>query len=453
MKNIKFGTSGFRGIVGDNWTKETISAIANAFGDIITRERKNPRIIIGFDNRFMGATFAQWFCDALPQSIAVTMFSIPTATPVIAYKVVANFDYGIMITASHNPHTYNGVKIILPGGKEAGDEFTSQIEQIIQQNNSTICRGGNLPPVETSDDYDYIERCLSLIDTKAIKTSSLRVLFNAMHGSSAPVITNLLDNLGIKYESMNTTPDPYFGGKVPAPYAHNLLDQCKRVVAEKFNLGFALDGDGDRVTFIDADGKTWDCNYLMAVFYKKFRGTLVKNHLSSNLASKLAELYGEKVIQTPVGFKFLGPALETSNGKIAAESTGIAFKNISLVKDGIFATVALIEVLALSGKTVGQLIQEIIEGTSFPTYYLEMAYTFKNKPNFEKQPQIDMDIKETIHFPDGIKICYTNGYWAAARLSGTEAVARLYVEMPNESTAKKVLANLEKHYSLHERQK
>ncbi|MCL2822328.1 MAG: hypothetical protein FWD86_03940 [Firmicutes bacterium] len=447
---IKFGTSGFRGIIGDNWTKQNIQKIGNAIAKLIQK----GKIVIGFDNRFMGKQSAHWLAQSLiSDSIDIKLFDHPVPTPLITYKTMHDFDYGIMITASHNPYYFNGIMINVKGGIEASDAFYKSIEDNIADEIKT----SEKKFLTISDTDDYTNKMLSLLDTNAIKSRKFKVLFNPMHGSSHDILLKSLKSLHINCDTINACPDPYFGSTLPAPYPHNLSAQSKQVCDGGYDFGFALDGDGDRFAFIDGDGKIYDCNYLMAALYyylynfKGQRGGLVKNYVSSNLAANLCQSYGQKVYQGAVGFKILGEMLSSTDAIVAGEGAGMAFKQVSLRKDGIFGTLATVDMLALSKKSIGQIIDQIILDTGFKTHLLEFAY--KSDLQAFDIPKFDIPLKDTIFFDNSIKFCFDGGYWAAVRKSGTEPVVRLYVEMPSQKKANEMIKHLEEFYALTERQK
>ena len=466
--DIKFGTSGFRGIIGDNWTKANIQKIGFAFKQMVRDANKNvgkiSQVIVGYDNRFMGKHSATWFCEAVAcDQIKVTVFNMPVPTPVIAYKTVTNFDYGIMFTASHNPYWYNGVKVFLKGGKDADDGFSGKLTKYL--NVKPQYSGHQIQ--YTDDVNDYIDKVASLLDVEKIKKSNIKVLFNAMHGSGAEIVKSLFKRLNIKYDIMCGEADAYFGGLVPAPYEHNLKAQSKRVVKDKFSFGFALDGDGDRVAFIDSNGEFYDCNKLLAVFYyyyveyKKRNGGVAKNFLSSNLTAKLCKKYGQQIYETRVGFKFLGPELEKTDALLAGEGQGIAFKDMSLTKDGILAGFLLVDVIVGLKKGIGKIVEEIIDLVHFPTCSMEYAYIYDQQARSAVEKKIlsegtelkfDQTIERIERHVDGVKIHFTGNYWCAARMSGTEPVVRFYTEMANEKEATAVIKRLEQIYDMRQRQ-
>jgi len=463
---IKFGTAGFRGIIGDNWTKENIQKIGFAFRKLV--EGKSVRIVIGYDNRFMGRESAIWFCEAAcGDTIRATFMNISVPTPFIAYKS-ATIGYGIMITASHNPYFYNGIKIF-HGGKEGDNEFTDGVEKHLDAK-YTVTKFDNLVEsgiITFSEDMDdYFEKIASQLDIKTIKASNTKILFNPMHGSGAIIARRLFEKMGVKFDIINENPDPMFGGRLPSPYPHMLVDMAAKVIKGKYHFGVAIDGDADRTTVIDADGKFYDCNYLSAAFYyyltqiKKQKGGAAKVFLATNLINKLCTKYGFDIHETPVGFKHLGKVMEKSDALIGAESGGMGFRTISLSKDAIATTAFLIDLVATMKKSIGEIVQELAVMVSFPSSFIEYAYPFdpidreallrrllSDKPKFE-QPVVKVDT-----YADGLKMIFENDYWCAARISGTESAVRIYTEMPNKTACDEVIKTLEQFYHLPERQK
>ena len=465
---IKFGTGGFRGVIGDNWTKANVQKIGFAFKHLVRESLKNVgkkvSIIVGYDNRFLGPQSARWFCEAVTcEQINVTIYSMSVPTPIIAFKTVEEYDYGIMFTASHNPYYYNGIKVMLKGGKDADDEFFGKLSKHLEVKPQYSTVEVN----STNDISDYVEKIISLLNVEKIKKSNMKVLFNSMHGSGTQIVETIFERLGIKYDTMCGEPDAWFGGMTPAPYKYNLKTQSKRVIKDKFSFGFALDGDGDRVAFIDADGKFYDCNYLLAVFYhyfieyKKMKGGVVKNFLSSNLTAKLCKKYGNSVYETRVGFKFLGAELAKTDALMAGEAGGIAFKEVSLSKDGILAAFLMIDVIVGMKKNIGKVVEEIIDLVGFPTHCMEYSYTYDEKIRSAVEKRIlsegadlkfDSKVARIERHVDGVKIHFVGDYWCAARMSGTEPVVRFTTEMPSEKEAEAVIKRLEQIYDLKQRQ-
>lgn len=470
-QKIKFGTSGFRGVIGDDCTKESMQRIGIAFRKLVEARAARAKIIVGYDNRFMGKQFAEWFCEAAcSDTVKADLMTVAVPTPFIAYKAVI-YDYGVIITASHNPYYYNGIKIILNGGRDADDKFCDELTRLIETTPSgrgsalTELEGEFLPTL-VSNTEDYINKVVSLMDATVLKKSGVKVLFNPMHGSGNDIMQRIFKKIGVNYDVINENADAFFGGTLPAPYPHNLKKMIKQVVDGGYSFGFAFDGDGDRVTFIDADGAPFDCNYLSAVLYKylietkKQKGGFVKSALASSLAVRLCKKYGFELTETRVGFKYLGEALGATDALIAAEPGGMALKSVSLLKDGISTAAMVIDMVAAMGKSIGALVAETAMSVGFPSRCVEFAYPFARYRREElvaklrtvALPEFGRNIIRREDYPDGYKVLFEGDYWAAARVSGTEDVVRFYAEMKTEADCNKVLSQLENFYNLKERQ-
>lgn len=469
---IKFGTSGFRGIIGDNWTKENIQKIGFAFRKIAEEKKKQIRFVIGYDNRFMGREAAIWFCEAAcSEQIQTTFMNVSIPTPFAAYKAVTD-DFGIIITASHNPYFYNGIKIFLHGGKEADDDFCNQITKYTQDTKgmkltkfNELVERGFVTFSESTD--DYVNQIVSQVDKKTIKSSGLKVLINPMYGSGTAILKKLFKKFGLEWHAINENLDPFFGGTLPCPYPHMLTKMAEAVVKGKYDFGVAVDGDADRVAVIDCDGKFYDCNYLGAAFYyyltqiKKQKGGAVKNILTSNLINKLCTKYGFDIHETLVGFKFLGVPFEKTDAIIAVESGGMGFKAISLSKDGVATAAFLVDLIAATKKSIGTIVKELEKLVSFPSSFVEYAYPFDGaerealleKLLLSEKPKFSQEVIKVNSYFDGFKAVLKGDYWCAARLSGNENVLRIYAEMADEKTANEVIGIMEKFYNVTERQK
>ena len=467
---IKFGTSGFRGIIGDTWTKENAQRIAFALRSVLEAQGNPVNLIVGYDNRFMARESAMWFCEAICcDKIRATFIDVSVSTPYIAYKT-GKSGYGIIITASHNSYVYNGIKIFLPGGREANDEFFTALEKVLDRSYGIIFFEDLVKKgyVKFSTNIeDYIDRIVAMLDVQALRDSNLKILVNPMHGSGAAAMKRLFERIGLEWHAICENPDPYFGFSIPSPYPYLIGEMAQKVKGD-FSLGLALDADADRVTLIDYDGKVYTCSHLGAVLHyyltqikKQYKGGIVKNFLTGNLVVKLCQVYGFEVHETPVGFKFIGKAMEQSNTIMAVESNNVGFKTLSLYKDGIAGAMLLAEVVAVTKKSIGQVIDELAALVSFRSSYLEYAYPFHfsvrgkllekllspRKPGFA-QPIIKVD-----QYFDGYKLHFAGDYWCGARMSANEDVMRFYIEMADERACHDAAAAMEKFYGVSEKQK
>ncbi|MDD2227383.1 MAG: hypothetical protein PHH71_02230, partial [Clostridia bacterium] len=333
----------------------------------------------------------------------------------------------------------------------------------------------------TTDTTKYLNSILNFIDIKKTeKKRNIKILFNAMHGSSVECMKVLLNKIGVQYEIMKENVDPYFEKKVTAPYVHNISDQIEKLRIENFDFGFALDGDGDRVSFIDKSGEAYDCNYISAVIYNhlvknkqknqgnktkalkaNFEGNIVKNYAVSELIVKTAEVRGFESFNAKVGFKNIANLLLDNNKAIiGVESNGIAIKEHLPYKDGLMAAAILINVILSENKTVKMLIDDLKTETNFPSETLEFAYPISEtekarigkKIFIEKQiPLLDERILK-VNYEDGFKMIFQNDYWAVIRFSGTENVVRIFAEMKNKELCQRYIKTLEKFIGVSQRQ-
>lgn len=471
---IKFGTSGFRGVLGDNYTKENVQRIAYALCEIVKEDKiKNAEIVVGYDNRFMSTDFAKWASEVLATAMKVKFYEIPAPTPLVSFEAKKT-TFGLMLTASHNPYCYNGVKVQICGGRDCDDVYAKRIEKF-----ANTVKYDDIPSISFEEgvkskkimlvnDYKaYCDGILSFLDKKAIQKSNLKVLVNAMHGNSVDCTNYLFKKLKLNYEIMNENIDPYFEGGLPAPYKQNLTVQAKRVVKEKFDIGVAFDGDSDRFAMISSSGKYYDCNFVGAVIYYylvKVKGKkcgIAKNYANTSLVRRLAEHFGTNCYDTIVGFKNVALCLLESDAIMGIESNGVCFKPHSLIKDGPLAAAFVIDALCLLGKSFDEILEEIQKMLNFKSEIVEYNYILTDEQRALLQEKIFVkketpvvkgrNIKE-VNYDDGCKIIYEDGYWGMFRFSGTEKIIRVYAEMKNLKECNALVSSYEKFLGVKERQ-
>lgn len=469
---IKFGTSGFREIINENFNKENVSKIAYALTEIIKKDNiKNPKIVIGFDNRLQSKEMANLTAKIFSsKKIKVLLYKKSVPSPLVVYKTKTH-TFGFMITASHNPYNYNGIKIFLNPGKECDDSFSKRIEDI-----ANACNYEEIRKLEesydekyiakTTDTKEYLNAIIKFIDKKNIKSRNLKILFNAMHGSSATCIKQISEKVGLtNYGIIHASADPYFNGQIPAPYKYNLTDQAK-LVKKSYDLGIAFDSDGDRISVIDKSGEIYDCNFIFPVIYsdlirKGKGGDIVKNSALSNLSKIIALKNNNACFEAKVGFKNIGQIFETTTAYIGAESNGIALKEHILSKDGLLVAFLLIDLLSIQTSTFKQILKGLQKEYNFKSNVVEHAYPITNEQKkiitkllFEdkKLPKSKFKIV-SISYKDGLKINYEDNYWGVFRFSGNENVIRLFTEMANLTECKRIISIYEKFIGLKTRQK
>ncbi len=471
---IKFGTSGFRGILGDNYTKENVQRIAYALCEIVKEDKiKKAEIVVGYDNRFMSTDFAKWASEVLATTMKVKFYEIPAPTPLISYEAKTT-TFGLMLTASHNPYCYNGVKVLINGGRDCDDVYAKRIEKLANEvdyadiQTISFAEGvKNKKIVLAKDIKNYCDGILSFVDKKKIKNSNLKILVNAMHGNSVDCSNYLFKKLNLNYEIMNPDIDPYFEGGLPAPYIQNIQGQAKRVVKEKFDLGVAFDGDSDRFAMISSSGKYYDCNFAGAVIYyylvkhKKQNVGIAKNYANTSLVKKLAEHFGTNCYETVVGFKNVALCLMSTDAIMGIESNGVAFKPHSLIKDGPLTATLIIDALCTIGKSFDDILREMQDLVNFKSEIVEYNYILTDEQRsklYEKifvqkeVPSVKGRVVADVNYDDGCKVIYDDGYWGMFRFSGTEKIIRVYAEMKNKKECDALVSSYEKFLGVKERQ-
>lgn len=468
---IKFGTSGFRAIMGDQFTKENVKKIAYGICKYAEENGiENGKIVVGFDNRFMSEMYAKWLIEVLSCKFHIKFFIDSVPSPLISFES-KTADFGVMITSSHNPYFYNGIKIFERGGFECTDNITSQIanhaNNINENEIETIDYIEALEKgvVEKTTDIDpYINSILSQVNEDLISNSKIKVLINCMHGSSYQSLNKIINRLNLKKaEFINFDIDPYFEYSTPAPYVHRLEKQAEKVVNEHYDIGFALDGDGDRFSLIDSNGKVYDCTAVAPVIYafalenKNISGGFVKNYAFSNLAKKIANAHNEQCYEAKVGFKCIGEILKEGNSYMGAESNGISLATHVSSKDGVLACALIIEAIIISKCSFGELLEDIQTRYNFKSSCIEREYPISSEkkaeiinaisnknplPSFENLNIVDIFNQE------GLKLIFENDTWCMIRLSGTEPAVRTFAEMPTLEQAEEVLDILESFYNL-----
>ena len=449
---IKFGTGGFRDIMNDNFNKENVRKITQAIANIIKKNKITTPVVIGYDRRFMSDIIATWVVEVLAgNNIKSKLFNKPVPTPQVMYTVKNdNLDFGITITASHNPYYYNGYKVTKKGGFDADPILTSKIEELANKNikvkSMLFEMAKDKKLVEELDNTkDYIKHMGSFV-SKTIKQNKLKVLFNTMHGVTGECISLLAKNYNLaKYEIINDESDPYFNHKLPSP-AENTLEEFKKLVVKgKYSVGLACDGDGDRLGVVDELGNYYSCNTLLAIIYyylvkyRDMKGDIVKTITTSNFLDKLAESFGFKCHSVPVGFKYVSPKMLETDALIGGEgSGGLTMRNFTPSKDSLFAISLILDTMATINKPLSKIVSEAKDFCGYISTYIENESYFINRKRLLKAikkspPSFSYKPTNIIYYDDGgCRYEFEDGSWIVIRFSGTENVLRYYVEFPTE---------------------
>lgn len=462
---IKFGTGGWRAIIADEFTKENVQRLAQA----VSQEFIKKETIIGYDRRFLSDQAAKWFSEVLAANgIKVRFINKAVPTPMIMYAIKQlELDYGMAITASHNPAIYNGVKLFTYGGKDATETLTNKLEQNLLEKYKTksipfdeAVKSGIIEYFDPTN--DYIDSILQLVDTKAIRNSQLKVLVDTMHGVSKTSLSIILNTARCDVDIINDRHDSLFGGKLPSPASTTLHKLSDMVREGEYNLGIATDGDADRIGIIDEEGNFIHPNVLISLIYyylleyKKWTGAAVRNLSTTHMIDKIAKDHNEQCLEVPVGFKNITQGMEETNALIGGESSGgLTIRGHISGKDGIFAATLLVEMISITKKPIHQLVLEL-EQKYGKLYGEERDYKFSTKkkqtinqllimekinPTFNEEP-----IK--ISYMDGIKYYFEDGSWLSARFSGTEPLLRIFAEANSKEDSSKLIETMENHLAL-----
>lgn len=454
---LKFGTGGFRGIIADDFNKHNLKLIAQAISNIYINNRYETPIYIGYDYRFMSDYAAIWIAETLcANNIKVVISSSAVTTPEIMYICKKmNTDFGIMITASHNPSSYNGVKVFQQEGMDAEKTLTDLIEYNINQ----IADFKSLSLEECVDKnlISYVNIHESFIENinlflTPLKNKKIKILVDPIFGTGAITYGRLLESMGIEdYTIINNSHNPLFGNLVPNPTRINLLNDAKKVVAEHYDLAISTDSDCDRLGVLDENGDYVDANEILAalyyylVKYRNLKGDIVKNLATSNLIDNVAKKLGFKCHEVDVGFKNISAAIKKYDALIGGESSGgLTIRNYIFGKDSTFSGALFVEMVANMNKSVSQIIKEVKDFADFHYVILEDEMKFKDKEAIlnmckSKRPMFSSEVKKEICLNNNYKYYFKDGGWALLRFSGTENVIRLFAEMPNIELCEKNL--------------
>lgn len=451
---IKFGTGGWRAIIGEEFTKANIQKLSKGLAMKMKDEGVAEKgIVFGYDRRFLSKESMRWAGEVFAaEGIKSYLINRSSPTPLIMYYVMKHeFPYGIMITASHNPAIYNGIKVFTYGGRDADEFQTQEIENYIDDvvddevNSMDYDKAVERELIfEINPINEYLDSIINAVDMQAIRNCGLRVALDPMYGVSETSIKTILLTARCEVSIIHDRHDTLFGGKLPSPSALTLRSLQNYVIDHNCDIGIATDGDADRIGVIDDTGKFLHPNdilvllYYYLVKYKGWHGAAVRNIATTHLLDKVAESFGEKCYEVPVGFKHISAKMNETDAVIGGESSGgLTVRGHIKGKDGVYAAILLIEMIAVVGKKLSEIVQDINQ--EFGCYYMEERdYRFDmDKKNEIYQtilidkliPELPMDISK-ISYLDGCKIYFVNGGWITIRFSGTEPLLRIFCEMP-----------------------
>ena len=439
---ITFGTDGWRAIVGKDFNTDNVTTATNAIAKyIFDNFGMNKKIIIGYDPRNMADVFSMQCAEILADFGFEVLYSksvIPT--PVLAYSAKHLNACAIMFTASHNPPEYLGLKFIPDYAGPATSDITDEIMYNLSVKFKSFGKGEirhyNFKP-------DYFAHMQKLVDYKKITELNENIIFDGLYSASIGYFDKILENNGIKFETLHMHHDPNFGGGMPEPKPKYLKELIEKVKSEPNSIGFANDGDADRFGVINEDGEYVSPNEIIAILLmhlkknKHMEGPLVKTVGASLLLDKVAEKLGVEVIETAVGFKHVGEAMRKFNPIIGGEeSGGLSIKGHIPEKDGLLANSLILEAMAYENKSLKQLQHDLYEFAGCKFYNDRIDKKLENKeeikPVLEKYKALkSVGEYKVIHTDtkDGVKLYLEDTTsWILIRPSGTEPLLRIYFE-------------------------
>jgi phosphoglucomutase len=443
---IKFGTSGWRAVMAEEFTFANVRRAVNGIARYVKSQRpQGARVIVGRDPRFLGETFCAMAAEILG-SYGITPLVIAEAapTPAISFAVVhEKADGAINFTASHNPPEYNGIKFSTPDGAPALPEVTQQIEREIAAEGTS---GTTKTEVQQLDPKPaYLARLREIIDLSAIQKAGLRVVFDPLWGAARGYSDSLLRDAGVEVSTVHDYRDVLFGGHAPEPGDHLLEPMREKMRETKAHIGIGTDGDADRFGIVDEDGKFLQPNYVIALLFdylvesRGWKNGVGKSVATTNMINALAEYHHVELHETPVGFKYIGELIKRDKIAIGGEeSAGLSIRYHVPEKDGVLAGLLCCEMVAQREQSLGRLLQDLfVKVGSFYPMRENFRLTPEVQAKFTKKLRLDPHsfaghkVSEAVR-KDGLKLVLDDGSWVCYRLSGTEPVVRVYSEAPSQ---------------------
>ncbi|HZR45823.1 MAG TPA: phosphoglucomutase/phosphomannomutase family protein [Candidatus Manganitrophaceae bacterium] len=470
-KKIQFGTSGWRDILAESFTFDRVRLVAQAIADFLNQERKDraPRVLVGYDTRFLGKRFSEAVASVLAgNGIQVIRATEPVPTPVISFEILRRkLSGGVNVTASHNPPEWNGLKFSPAWGGPALPETTRQIEN---RANALLADPSGLRQVslkeaqaqglweEEAIGAAYREKVSAFLDDAAFHQSKgrFRVAVDPFWGTSFGYLDRILKEKGVEVDLIHQERDPSFGGIRPDPEGESLDELIAKVREGNYDLGLATDCDADRFGVLDRGGAAIPPNYVIALLLdylvtdREMTGQVARSVATSHLVDAVAKAHHLEVVETPVGFKYIGELIAKDALLIGGEeSGGISIRGHLPEKDGILTTLLVAEMVAKRKRPIGMMLEELFKKVGF--FYpkrrdlpLSPEGRERLKGLMERPPAAIGGKKVAGHSRiDGLKLLFEGGGWALFRPSGTEPLARIYVEASEQNESDRLVAACE----------
>jgi alpha-D-glucose phosphate-specific phosphoglucomutase len=464
---IEFGTDGWRALIAEDYTFENVRVCAQAVADYLRDIGFAERgLIIGYDTRFGSEHFAAAVAEVVAANgVRVGLCSAPAPTPVVSYSVLdRKAGGGVVITASHNPPEWNGFKYKPDYAGSASPEVVAQLEDRIRHIQAAdngvkrvpLAEAEQRGVVERFDPADpYIAQVERLLDLTRLRNAGLKIVVDSMHGAGSGYFKRLLSGGSTEVIEIRSERNPSFPGMHnPEPIARNLQPLIERIRAEGADVGLATDGDADRIGLVDERGvfvnqlQTYALLLLYLLDVREQRGPAVRSITSTSMADRLGERYGIDVQETPVGFKFVGPAMMDSQAIMGGEeSGGFGFAGHIPERDAIVAGLFAVDLMVHRGRPFSGVLDYLTEKAG-PSFYDRLDITFDAAQRdailqrvHEAAPE-SIDNLRVVNMGeiDGKKFYLDDGSWLLIRFSGTEPLLRIYVETTSEDRVSRILS-------------
>jgi alpha-D-glucose phosphate-specific phosphoglucomutase len=465
MNNIKFGTDGWRGVIADDFTYENVRRVSRAIAAYI-RKHEDPShgVVVGYDTRFASERVARVAAEVLAAAgIPVKLANDYTPTPAISFAVKQLAAAGgVVITSSHNPWNWNGVKFKAKFGGSATPQIIHQIEE--QLDAGSRLNGTRAPIEEVDLKQSYVEALCRFADLERIRRAKLKLAVDSMYGSGRGVLSQIFRDYSIEHLAIRQELNPLFPGINPEPIEPNLAMLQQTVVHEHCHAGLANDGDADRIGAVAEDGSFVDSHKIFSVLLrwllerKRWPGEVVRAFNTTRMVDRIAQKYGRRVHECPIGFKYIADLMMEREIVIGGEeSGGIGYSRYLPERDGILNALLLANVMAEEGKPLGQLVADL-QREYGPHYYgrLDLHISEEMKQHAIERAQAK-DTRGLGSFSilrkeglDGVKFFLdvpNDGKgaeaWVLLRASGTEPLLRIYAEAASPALVTEILARAE----------
>jgi alpha-D-glucose phosphate-specific phosphoglucomutase len=466
---IKFGTSGWRAVMADEFTFANVERAVNGIARYVASQKaEGAKVIVGRDPRFLGETLCAMAADILGSyGITPLVIAEPAPTPAISYAVIqSKADGAINFTASHNPPEYNGIKFSTPDGAPALPEVTKAVEagieafdadpkslhtEVKSQSQQQSINSQSVDSQSIDPRRMYLSRLREIVDLDIIKKSGIKIAFDPMWGAARGYSDSFLTEASVTVATVHDYRDVLFGGHAPEPDDHLLEDLRKKMREIGAAIGIATDGDADRFGIVDEDGTFIQPNYVIALLFdylvetRGWKNGVGKSVATTNLINAIAAKHKIELHETPVGFKYIGELIKQDKILIGGEeSAGLSIRKHVPEKDGVLAGLLCCEMVARRGVSLGKHLNKL---------FAEVGSFYPLRENFRLTPEVKEKFTEKLRRDpsefhgtkvasavrtDGLKLVLADGSWVCYRLSGTEPVVRVYSEARSQDDLAKL---------------